>query len=106
MAVLRSRGVALEEYDLPVLKTVKGVVANMEGNQLAWFKDSTSNLLALTQLLTSSEEDTSSSCEMSLPHHPNHSQVVASAARCQRSMGDTMLMVRPLEYSFPMTLHY
>ena len=53
MAVLRSEGVAFEEYDWPGLKTVNGV-ANLEGNQLAWFKDSEGNLLALAQLLTSS----------------------------------------------------
>jgi catechol 2,3-dioxygenase-like lactoylglutathione lyase family enzyme len=53
MAVLRSKGVAFEEYDWPGLKTVNGV-ANLEGNQLAWFKDSEGNLLALAQLLTSS----------------------------------------------------
>jgi hypothetical protein len=41
--------VDFEEYDTPWLKTVNGV-ANLDGNQLAWFKDSESNLLALAQL--------------------------------------------------------
>ena len=49
MAALRSRGVTFEEYDWPWLKTVNGV-ANLDGNQLAWFKDSEGNLLALAQL--------------------------------------------------------
>jgi hypothetical protein len=41
--------VDFEEYDLPWLKTMNGV-ANLDGNQLAWFKDSEGNLLALAQL--------------------------------------------------------
>jgi hypothetical protein len=49
MAVLRSLGVTFEEYDTSWFKTVNGV-ANLDGNQLAWFKDSESNLLALAQL--------------------------------------------------------
>jgi len=49
MAGLRSKGVDFEEYDLPWLKTMNGV-ANLDGNQLAWFKDSEGNLLALAQL--------------------------------------------------------
>jgi catechol 2,3-dioxygenase-like lactoylglutathione lyase family enzyme len=49
MAALRSLDVAFEEYDTPWLKTVNGV-ANLDGNQLAWFKDSEGNLLALAQL--------------------------------------------------------
>jgi catechol 2,3-dioxygenase-like lactoylglutathione lyase family enzyme len=49
MAGLRSKGVEFEEYDLPWLKTMNGV-ANLDGNQLAWFKDSEGNLLALAQL--------------------------------------------------------
>ena len=49
MAALRSLGVAFEEYDTPWLKTKNGV-ANLDGNQLAWFNDSEGNLLALAQL--------------------------------------------------------
>ena len=49
MAAIRSRGVTFEEYDSSWLKTVNGV-ANLDGNQLAWFKDSEGNLLALAQL--------------------------------------------------------
>jgi catechol 2,3-dioxygenase-like lactoylglutathione lyase family enzyme len=53
MAALRSLGVIFEEYDMPWLKTANGV-ANLDGNQLAWFKDSEGNLLALAQLQASS----------------------------------------------------
>ncbi len=49
MAALRSLGVAFEEYDTLWLKTKNGV-ANLDGNQLAWFNDSEGNLLALAQL--------------------------------------------------------
>jgi catechol 2,3-dioxygenase-like lactoylglutathione lyase family enzyme len=52
MATLRSQGVTFEEYDMPWLKTTNGV-ANLDGNQLAWFKDSEGNLLALAQLQVS-----------------------------------------------------
>ena len=52
MAALHSLGVTFEEYDWPWLKTVNGV-ANLEGNLLAWFKDSEGNLLALAQLVAS-----------------------------------------------------
>jgi len=48
MAALRFVGVAFEEYDSSWLKTENGV-ANLDGNQLAWFKVSESNLLALAQ---------------------------------------------------------
>src|SRR5713226_6496327 len=49
MATLRAQGVTFEEYDWPGLKTVNGI-ADLEGTQLAWFKDSEGNLLALAQL--------------------------------------------------------
>jgi catechol 2,3-dioxygenase-like lactoylglutathione lyase family enzyme len=56
VAVLRSRGVVFEEYDLPGLKTVNGI-ADIKGNypskgtgeRGAWFRDSEGNLLALGQ---------------------------------------------------------
>ncbi|WP_354640616.1 VOC family protein [Kitasatospora camelliae] len=50
MSALRSRGVTFEEYDLPGIKTVDGVVESdtMRG---AWFKDSEGNILCLVQEL-------------------------------------------------------
>ena len=56
VAELRSRGVVFEEYDLPGLKTVGGIV-QIDGNypskgvgeKGAWFKDSEGNLLGIGQ---------------------------------------------------------
>ena len=56
VAVLRTRGVVFEEYDLPGLTTVNGI-ATIEGNypskgvgeRGAWFRDSEGNLLSLGQ---------------------------------------------------------
>jgi catechol 2,3-dioxygenase-like lactoylglutathione lyase family enzyme len=51
VADLRSRGVVLEDYDLPGLKTVDGVatVGPIKG---AWFKDPDSNVIGVVQLST------------------------------------------------------
>ncbi|MEX2553390.1 MAG: VOC family protein [Actinomycetota bacterium] len=49
MADMRSRGVVFEEYDLPGLKAVNGVV-EIPGGKAAWFKDTEGNILALDQL--------------------------------------------------------
>ncbi|MEU6620599.1 VOC family protein [Streptomyces litmocidini] len=48
MKELRSRGVTFEEYDLPGIKTVDGVVESdtMRG---AWFKDSEGNILCVME---------------------------------------------------------
>ena len=43
---LRDRGVALEDYDLPGLKTVNGI-AETEGERAAWFKDPDGNIIAV-----------------------------------------------------------
>ncbi|MFI8292199.1 VOC family protein [Streptomyces sp. ms191] len=50
MSALRSKGVTFEEYDLPGIKTVDGVVESdtMRG---AWFKDSEGNILCVTEEL-------------------------------------------------------
>jgi catechol 2,3-dioxygenase-like lactoylglutathione lyase family enzyme len=48
VADLRGRGVTFEEYDLPGLKTEKGI-AEIEGERGAWFKDTEGNILALGQ---------------------------------------------------------
>ena len=48
MAALRRKGVVFEEYDLPGLKTVKGV-AIMGDSKAAWIKDPGGNILALLQ---------------------------------------------------------
>jgi len=53
MKDLRAKGIAFEEYNMPELKTVKGLftMATPEGDyKAAWFKDSEGNILALEQL--------------------------------------------------------
>ncbi|MEU4066085.1 VOC family protein [Streptomyces wedmorensis] len=48
MSTLRSKGVTFEDYDLPGIKTVDGVVESdtMRG---AWFKDSEGNILCVVE---------------------------------------------------------
>jgi hypothetical protein len=46
MAALRSNGVMFNEYDLPGIQTVDGVV-EMGGMRTAWFNDSEGNIIAL-----------------------------------------------------------
>jgi catechol 2,3-dioxygenase-like lactoylglutathione lyase family enzyme len=48
MAALREKGVAFMDYDFPGLKTVDGV-AELPGENSAWFSDSEGNILALSQ---------------------------------------------------------
>lgn len=43
---LKAKGVRLEEYDTPTLKTVNGI-AEIGGQKAAWFKDSEGNLLGV-----------------------------------------------------------
>jgi catechol 2,3-dioxygenase-like lactoylglutathione lyase family enzyme len=47
IADLRSRGVVLEDYDLPGLKTEHGVFRSDSGFLSAWIKDPDGNLLGL-----------------------------------------------------------
>ena len=44
---LRGKGVKFEEYDLPEIKTVNGVV-DWDGWKGAWFKDPDGNIIAVT----------------------------------------------------------
>ena len=48
MEALKARGVEFEQYDMPGVKTVKGIVTS-KGSKAAWFKDSEGNILALIQ---------------------------------------------------------
>lgn len=48
-AVLRERGVTLEEYDLPGLKTVNGI-ASVGPITGAWFKDPDGNVIGVVHL--------------------------------------------------------
>jgi len=49
LAALRGRGVKIEEYDLPGLKTVDGV-ADIGFARMAWFIDPAQNCLGIMQL--------------------------------------------------------
>ncbi|HEX2344860.1 MAG TPA: hypothetical protein VHI98_30610 [Vicinamibacterales bacterium] len=60
MADLKSRGVVFEEYDMPGLKTVNGIVTG-GGTKAAWFKDSEGNILAIIQMVGKEAERTSRS---------------------------------------------
>jgi predicted enzyme related to lactoylglutathione lyase len=44
---LRAKGVKLEEYDTPNLKTVDGIATLPDGQKVAWFKDSEGNVLGI-----------------------------------------------------------
>lgn len=50
VAELRARGVVFEEYDMPGLKTVGGILAT-RSSKVAWFKDTEGNILALVESL-------------------------------------------------------
>ena len=49
LAELRSRGVEIQEYDMPELKTVDGVV-DLGFARMAWIVDPHGNALAILQL--------------------------------------------------------
>lgn len=46
---LEERGVSFEEYDFGETKTVNGI-ADLDGDRIAWFKDSEGNLLAIAEV--------------------------------------------------------
>jgi predicted enzyme related to lactoylglutathione lyase len=48
VAELKSRGVVFEDYDMPGLKTVNGIMT-ARGSKAAWFKDTEGNILAVIQ---------------------------------------------------------
>ena len=52
VAELRARGVVFEEYNVPGLKTVDGILT-AGGAKTAWFKDSEGNILAVSQRISS-----------------------------------------------------
>ena len=49
MKDLKDRGVTFEEYDMPGLKTEKGVATMPDGSRGAWFKDTEGNILSIDQ---------------------------------------------------------
>jgi catechol 2,3-dioxygenase-like lactoylglutathione lyase family enzyme len=48
MSVMRSHGVVFEEYDMPGMKTVNGVLDNGT-MRTAWFRDSEGNFICVSQ---------------------------------------------------------
>ena len=52
VAELKTRGVVFEEYDMPGLRTVNGILT-AGGAKTAWFKDSEGNILAVSQRISS-----------------------------------------------------
>ena len=48
VAELKRRGVKFEEYDMPQMKTDKGIAIG-GGAKAAWFKDTEGNIMALVQ---------------------------------------------------------
>jgi catechol 2,3-dioxygenase-like lactoylglutathione lyase family enzyme len=50
VAALRARGIEFEEFDLPGVKSVDGIVQSGPAVWTAWFKDPDGNLLGLTQI--------------------------------------------------------
>ena len=49
MEEMRSRGIVFEEYDLPGLKTVDGIV-EMGGQAAAWFTDPEGNIISIAEM--------------------------------------------------------
>jgi catechol 2,3-dioxygenase-like lactoylglutathione lyase family enzyme len=50
VAELKGRGVTFEEYDMPGIKTVNGILT-AGGAKTAWFKDTEGNILAIVQTM-------------------------------------------------------
>jgi catechol 2,3-dioxygenase-like lactoylglutathione lyase family enzyme len=50
VAALKAKGVTFEDYDMPGIKTVDGIVQSGPEVWTAWFKDPDDNLLGLTQI--------------------------------------------------------
>ena len=50
VAALRQRGIKFEEFDLPGIKSVEGIVQSGVDVWTAWFKDPDGNLLGLSQI--------------------------------------------------------
>lgn len=50
VADLRGKGVVFEEYDLPGMRTVDGILGDESGSTMAWFKDPAGNILGIMSL--------------------------------------------------------
>jgi hypothetical protein len=47
---LESKGVTFENYDIPGVKTVNGIVTLPDGSKAAWFKDTENNIVAISNI--------------------------------------------------------
>jgi catechol 2,3-dioxygenase-like lactoylglutathione lyase family enzyme len=47
---LEGKGVTFEDYDIPGVKTVNGIVTLPTGEKAAWFKDTENNILAVSSI--------------------------------------------------------
>jgi catechol 2,3-dioxygenase-like lactoylglutathione lyase family enzyme len=56
VAELKRKGITFEEYDMPGLKT-EGGIATTDQEQIAWFKDTEGNILAVSQLAIRPEQE-------------------------------------------------
>lgn len=54
VAALKTKGIEFDEFDLPGIKSVDGIVQSGPNVWTAWFKDPDGNLLGLTQMNSSS----------------------------------------------------
>jgi catechol 2,3-dioxygenase-like lactoylglutathione lyase family enzyme len=56
VAELKEKGIKFEEFDLPGIKSVEGIVQSGPTVWTAWFKDPDGNLLGLTQVGQTSQD--------------------------------------------------
>jgi catechol 2,3-dioxygenase-like lactoylglutathione lyase family enzyme len=47
---LESKGVTFEDYDIPGVKTMNGIVTLPDGSKAAWFKDTENNIIAISNI--------------------------------------------------------
>jgi predicted enzyme related to lactoylglutathione lyase len=47
---LEAKGVTFEDYDIPGVKTVDGIVTLPDGSKAAWFKDTENNIIAISNI--------------------------------------------------------
>ncbi len=49
MKELRGKGITFEEYNMPNLRTINGLLT-MNGYRAAWFKDTEGNILGISNM--------------------------------------------------------
>ena len=56
VAELKGKGIKFEEFDLPGIKTIDGIIQSGPNVWTAWFKDPDGNLLGVTQVGQTSQD--------------------------------------------------